>query len=584
MVFLDVIVNVCCRRLLHREEYSFDEHADSFASSVIKVRGPAQYFALGFKDRNLEEKYLNFVATRGKGRNLLGLSAAFILVFLFWLSEVVWVRLMLENEDHPQVGFLWKWFVPKTVVLVDFALGVAALACLYKNVLPRLRKRCVFFIIGAVFLIYFACMAYNFSVSVYNSPFMIEDDRVTSHPSGWALRLWFYEFPPVLCSLAMDITVLLTLEIVSIFVVVFVVAIPLAKGAWATYEDENIITYAWQGVCVGKDPYCAFMLRWFAILPLVSLLLFSIVILCVSYFVERGARRAFVNNELVEAFDRRRERENELKKKVQENLIHSIFPPAIAKEVIALQEEDLAEADSSLEGSLNINNMELSLQAIAGGIGKTVARLHMNVTILFTDIVGFTAMSRVSLPYEVMEFLHKLFVRFDELVDRDSLLWKVETVGDAFMVAGGLDVGTDDGEISSVSHTSSAGMITRIISCKVKDEHNSAKAVVAFGREALRVARAVTMPTGQPCQIRVGAHTGDVCSGVVGSKMPRYCLFGDTVNTASRMESTSQPGRMQVSAETHVLLANLDAFCWEERGEVEVKGKGMMRSFFLVGP
>ena len=166
---------------------------------------------------------------------------------------------------------------------------------------------------------------------------MIEDDRATSHPAGWALRLWFYEFPPVLCSLAMDITVsllllaafslltslsflqvLLTLEIVSIFVVVFVVAIPLAKGAWASYEDENIITYAWQGVCVGKDSYCAFMLRWFAILPLVSLLLFSIVILCVSYFVERGARRAFVNNELVEAFDRRRERENELKKKVQE--------------------------------------------------------------------------------------------------------------------------------------------------------------------------------------------------------------------------------------------------------------------------
>ena len=108
---------------------------------------------------------------------------------------------------------------------------------------------------------------------------------------------------------------------------------------------------------------------------------------------------------------------------------------------------------------------------------------HPQVTILFTDIVGFTAMSRVSLHYEVMEFLHKLFVRFDELVDRDSLLWKVETVGDAFMVAGGLDVSTDGSETGSVSQTSSAGTITKVISCKVKDEHNSAKAVVTFGRE-----------------------------------------------------------------------------------------------------
>ena len=108
---------------------------------------------------------------------------------------------------------------------------------------------------------------------------------------------------------------------------------------------------------------------------------------------------------------------------------------------------------------------------------------HPQVTILFTDIVGFTAMSRVSLPYEVMEFLHKLFVRFDELVDRDSLLWKVETVGDAFMVAGGLDVSTDGSETGSVSQTSSVGTITKVISCKVKDEHNSAKAVVTFGRE-----------------------------------------------------------------------------------------------------
>merc|ERR1712199_59048 len=274
-------------------------------------------------------------------------------------------------------------------------------------------------------------------------------------------------------------------------------------------------------------------------------------------------RQSFINKKIIDALTKQREKTLLQQKKEHENLIHSIFPPAVGRDLIRQQSGKPLTVSQSRR-DFGLGHMSL---------GGSVAQMHQEVTILFTDIVGFTAMSQTVAPQQVMEFLHKLFLRFDDLVDMNSSLWKVETIGDAFMVASGLGVGeTDSRRLESQS-------ISSMLSERTTE--TSARAAIVFGRAAIGEAQSLTMPNGQQCQIRAGVHTGDVCSGVVGSRMPRYCLFGDTVNTASKMESSGVPGRMQISQATYDLVCDLGGFVFEERGFVEVKGKGKMATYLL---
>uniref|UniRef100_A0A663DYT3 Guanylate cyclase n=1 Tax=Aquila chrysaetos chrysaetos TaxID=223781 RepID=A0A663DYT3_AQUCH len=190
--------------------------------------------------------------------------------------------------------------------------------------------------------------------------------------------------------------------------------------------------------------------------------------------------------------------------------------------------------------------------------GETVrAEAFDSVTIYFSDIVGFTALSAESTPMQVVTLLNDLYTCFDAIIDNFDV-YKVETIGDAYMVVSGLPV--RNGKLH-------AREIVRM-----------ALALL----DAVRSFRIRHRPQ-QQLKLRIGIHTGPVCAGVVGLKMPRYCLFGDTVNTASRMESNGEALKIHISAVTKAVLEEFGCFELELRGDVEMKGKGKVRTYWLLG-
>ncbi|XP_043579101.1 soluble guanylate cyclase 88E isoform X1 [Bombus pyrosoma] len=174
-----------------------------------------------------------------------------------------------------------------------------------------------------------------------------------------------------------------------------------------------------------------------------------------------------------------------------------------------------------------------------------------SVSILFSDVVTFTEICSRITPMEVVSMLNAMYSLFDTLTERNRV-YKVETIGDAYMVVSGAPV----------------------------KENDHADRVCDM---ALDMVEAITdlkdRSTGLHLQIRVGIHSGAVVAGIVGLKMPRYCLFGDSVNTASRMEATSQAMQIHISESTRELLS--PSYKVKERGEIEVKGKGTMKTYWL---
>ncbi|KAI2655178.1 Atrial natriuretic peptide receptor 1 [Labeo rohita] len=187
--------------------------------------------------------------------------------------------------------------------------------------------------------------------------------------------------------------------------------------------------------------------------------------------------------------------------------------------------------------------------------GETVqAEAFDSVTIYFSDIVGFTALSAESTPMQVVTLLNDLYTCFDAIIDN----FDVETIGDAYMVVSGLPVRNGKLHGREIARMSLA-LLEAVKTFKIRHRAD------------------------QQLKLRIGIHSGPVCAGVVGLKMPRYCLFGDTVNTSSRMESNGEPLKIHVSSATRDVLQEFNCFQLELRGDVEMKGKGKMRTYWLLG-
>ncbi|XP_053969377.1 atrial natriuretic peptide receptor 1 [Anastrepha ludens] len=226
------------------------------------------------------------------------------------------------------------------------------------------------------------------------------------------------------------------------------------------------------------------------------------------------------------------------------------------EELVEERTQDYIEEKKKCEKLLyQLLPQSVAAQLISGQ--PVVAETFDQVTIYFSDIVGFTAISAESTPMQVVQFLNDLYTCFDSIVENFDV-YKVETIGDAYMVVSGLPIRNG---------SQHAREIARL-------------ALALLG--AVHKFRIHHRPQDQ-LKLRIGLHTGACVAGVVGLKMPRYCLFGDTVNTASRMESNGEALRIHISENTKKALDEFGTFVTTQRGYVPMKGKGEMLTYWLEG-
>lgn len=209
-----------------------------------------------------------------------------------------------------------------------------------------------------------------------------------------------------------------------------------------------------------------------------------------------------------------------------------------------------AEQEKSERLLLNVLPKEIA-PALKSGT-QTIAEHYDSASVLFADIVGFTDLSIRLSPAQMVQLLNEIFSHFDHLVDKYRLE-KIRTIGDNYMVASGVPV----------------------------PQERHAHQLAAMALELCDFVQRLPPYQGYKINFRVGINSGPLMAGVIGHQKFHYDLWGDTVNTASRMESTGVPGRIQITEATRRLVE--DEFVCAPRGVVQIKGKGQMETWFLEG-
>jgi guanylate cyclase len=211
----------------------------------------------------------------------------------------------------------------------------------------------------------------------------------------------------------------------------------------------------------------------------------------------------------------------------------------------------LVRVEQAKSENLLLNILPKEIAAILKNEERTIADSFPGASILFADMVGFTPMTASMAPAEMLELLNEVFSYFDSLVDKYGVE-KIRTIGDSYMVAAGVP--------------------------KTRPDHAQALANMALEMRAFVQTSPVC--TSRQLNFRIGINSGPVVAGVIGRKKFIYDLWGDAVNTASRMESHGTPGCIQITGATYELVK--DDFVCEPRGMIPVKGKGEMETWYLL--